>query len=471
MLGGGSSINAQVYIRDRPEDFDCWRDELGYLDWGYAEVLPYFIKAEGNSRLGGHVHDDDGPLMVSDPAYTHPLTYAWLRACQQAGLPYNADFNSGAQAGCGLYQVTNRAGRRSSAANCYLHPAERRRNLRVLVNARTVRIVVVAGRATGVEVVRGGRRDFVRARRELVLAAGAIGTPKLLMLSGIGNPVELREKGIDVISEQPEVGRNPQDHLDVFLMHKLPRQHGYDRYRKPGWQLWAGLQFALFHAGPITSSIVEGGAFWWVDRAEHTPDVQLHFLAGAGVEADIPYLPAGRSCTLNAYLVRPRSRGNVSLRSSEPEAPPVIDPNYLSAPEDLARTVASVRLGRRIMQQAALRAELAGEHYPGVEVESESELEAFVRSSGRSGYHPAGTCRMGNDPGAVVDTRLRLRAIEGARVADASVMPRLISGNTNATTIMIAERAAVLLRGNDLSAPPAGQDADNRNWPRAAAFS
>ncbi|MGH7118342.1 MAG: GMC family oxidoreductase [Acetobacteraceae bacterium] len=446
VLGGGSSINAQVYIRGRPEDFDGWRDAFGCPGWGYADVLPYFVKAEGNQRLSSPVHGFDGPLLVSDPAFTHPLTYAWLKACQQAGLPYNTDFNSGTQAGCGLYQVTNRAGRRSSTAHCYLHPVEGRSNLRVLVNAMAVRIVVENGRATGVEILRGGRRHFIQAGRELVLTAGVIGTAKLLMLSGIGDADELKAKGIEVVSDQPEVGRNLHDHLDVFLVYKLARKRGYDRYKKPGWQLWAGLQFALFRTGPVTSSLVEGGAFWWVDRKTATPDVQFHFLAGAGVEADIPYLPAGEGCTLHAYLVGPKARGRVTLRSAEPSDAPVIDPNFLGAPQDLAQTVAAVRLGRRIMAQPAMRAELTGEHLPGPRAQSEDALAEFVRAQGRTAYHPCGTCRMGTDDRAVVDTELRLRAVGSVRIADASIMPKLISGNTNATAIMIGERCADFIK-------------------------
>lgn len=468
VLGGGSSINAQVYIRGRPEDFDDWRDEFGCSGWGYADVLPYFMKAEGNLRLSSPVHGSDGPLLVSDPAYAHPLTYLWLKACQQAGLPYNTDFNSGTQAGCGLYQVTNRGGRRSSTANCYLRPAEGRPNLRVLVNAMATRIIVEGGRAAGVEILRGEQRQFIRAGREVVLTAGVIGTAKLLMLSGVGSAAGLKEKGIAVINDQPEVGHNLQDHLDVFLMYKLARGHGYDRYKKLGWQLWGGLQFALFRTGPLTSSLVEGGAFWWAERKRRAPDVQFHFLAGAGIEADIPYLPPGKGCTLNAYLVRPKSRGNVSLRSANPWDAPSIDPNFLSAPEDLAQTVAAIRLGRHIMEQPALQAELAGEHFPGPGALSESELGEFVRAHGRTAYHPCGTCRMGTDHQAVVDTQLRLRAIDGVRIADASVMPKLVSGNTNATAIMIAERAADFIRRNQAPARGMREGAGELSQDRSA---
>ncbi len=448
VLGGGSSVNAQVYMRGSPQDYDEWRDGFGCRGWGYQDVLPYFVKAEGNQRFANEVHGGDGPLLVSDQAYTHPLTYAWLKACQQAGMPYNSDFNSGDQAGCGLYQVTNRHGRRSSVPNCYLHPVEKRPNLVVRTETQVNRILIENGRATGVEADIHGRRETIRASQEVILTAGAIGTPKLLMLSGIGAGNDLKALGIDVLLDRPQVGRNLQDHLDIFLIYALTGPHSYDRYKKLHWQFWAGLQFALFRSGPVTSNVVEGGAFWWIDRDEATPDVQFHFLAGAGVEANIAAVPNGNGCTLNAYLLRPKSRGRVALSSGDAKDEPIIDPNFLADPEDLAGTVESVRLGRRIMQQQALRSYLAIEHFPGPSIESQTELEQFVRAEARTGYHPTGTCRMGGDAEAVVDGQLRVRGIDGLRIADASIMPRLVSGNTNATVIMVAERAADFIRGN-----------------------
>jgi choline dehydrogenase-like flavoprotein len=449
VLGGGSSINAQVYVRGTPQDYDRWKNEFGCTSWGWADVLPYFKKAEDNERLVGELHGVGGPLKVSDQAYTHPLTYAWLKACQRTGLPYNSDFNSGDQAGCGLYQVTNREGRRSSAANCYLHPVEGRKNLSVLADAQVLRVLFKNGRASGVEVDNAAGAKKISANREIILTAGAIGTPNILMHSGIGDPQLLVRNGIDVVADNPEVGRNLQDHLDVFLIYELTGAHSYDKYKKIHWQAWAGLQFALFRSGPITSNVVEGGAFWWVDRNDPEPDVQLHFLAGAGVEAGIADVPGGNGCTLNAYLTRPRSRGTVTASGNDPHTFPLIDPNYLSDPYDLAMTVESVRLGRKIMGEDSLAPFLKQEHFPGTNVESQSELEDFVRAQARTGYHPVGTCRMGSDPRSVVDTQLRVRGVDGLRVADNSVMPRIVSGNTNATAIMIGERASDFIRGNE----------------------
>lgn len=446
VLGGGSSINAQVYMRGTPQDYDTWRDEFGCPDWGYADVLPYFVKSEANQSFAGNLHGTDGPLKVSDQAHTHPLTYAWLRACQEAGIPYNSDFNSGDPAGCGRYQVTNRAGRRSSAANCYLHPIEHRDNLKVITNAQVARVVMENGRARGVVLVGPGEGTLIAAVREVVLTAGAIGSPHLLMLSGIGPGEHLQQMGIETTRDLPAVGQNLQDHLDVFMIYRLTGSHSYDKYKKPLWQLWAGLQFVLFGSGPVTSNVVESGAFWWVDRQDPLPDVQFHFLVGAGVEAGIPDVPGGNGCTLNAYLVRPNSRGSVRLGGGRTGAQPIIDPNYLSNEDDLKKTVESVRLARKIMRQPALRPFLAEEHFPGDGVGGQADLEQFVRDQARTGYHPAGTCRMGLGTDSVVDTRLKVHGVAGLRVADSSIMPRLVSANTNATAIMIGERAADFIK-------------------------
>lgn len=448
VLGGGSSINAQVYMRGTPQDYDGWRDKFGCAGWGYEDVLPYFIKSEDNQRLAGALHGIGGPLKVSDQTYTEPLTYAWLTACQQAGMPYNTDFNSGTQAGCGLYQVTNRNGKRASAANCYLRPAKQRKNLKIMTDTQVARVVIKDGRAVGVEFLAGDENRFIGASREVIVTAGAIGTPNILLHSGVGPGEQLKNLGIGVVNSLPAVGQNLQDHLDIFMVYRLNGQHGYDKYKKLLWKFSAGLQFLLFRAGPITSNVVEGGAFWWVDQNDPYPDVQFHFLAGAGVEAGIADVPGGSGCTLNAYLVRPKSRGSVSLASDDPRDHPIIDPNYLSDEDDLYKTVESVKLGRRIMCQSALSDYISNEHFPGDTVESQEELEKFVREQARTGYHPGGTCRMGGNNNSVVDTQLRVRGIEGLRLADNSVMPRLISGNTNATAIMIAERAADFIKGN-----------------------
>lgn len=448
VLGGGSSINAQVYIRGIPQDYDAWRDEFGCAGWGYDDVLPYFIRAEDNLSFSNAYHGVGGPLKVSDQKSPHKLTYAWLQACQQAGIRLNQDFNAGERAGCGLYQVNNRDGRRSSAATAYLRPAEHRSNISVMTETQALRLVVREQRAFGVEAWHRGTKHIIKARREVILAAGSIGTPHLLMLSGIGPGGCLRRSGIDVVRDLPAIGRNLQDHPDIFMIYELTGAHSYDKYKKLNWKALAALQFALFGTGPVTSNGFEGGAFWWVDRTDDAPDVQFHFLVGTRVRAGIADVPGGNGCTLTAYLVRPKSRGAVSLRSPDPFAPPDINPNYFSDAGDLEKTVACVKLGRAIMSQAALSGFIKSEHFPGEDVSTKDELESFVRTQARTAFHPAGTCRMGGDQDSVVDTQLRVRGVDGLRIADNSIMPRLVSGNTNATAIMIGERAADFIKGN-----------------------
>ena len=448
VLGGGSSINAQVYIRGTPQDYDSWRNELGCAGWSYDDVLPYFIRAEDNLGVSNAYHGVGGPLKVSDQKSTHKLTHAWLKACQQAGIRFNPDFNARERAGCGLYQVTNRDGRRSSAATAYLRPAEHRSNIKVMTETQALRLLFRDQRALGIEAWHRGTRRIIKARREVILAAGAIGTPHLLMLSGIGPGGCVRQSGIELVRDLPAVGKNLQDHPDIFMIYEQTGAHSYDKYKRLNWKALAALQFALFGTGPIASNGFEGGAFWWVDRAENTPDVQFHLLVGTRVRAEIADVPGGNGCTLTAYLVRPKSRGTVSLRSPDPYAPPDINPNFFSDAGDLAKTVACVKLGRAIMSQAALGGFIRREHFPGDDVSTKDELESFVRKHARTAFHPAGTCRMGGDQDSVVDTQLRVRGVDGLRIADNSIMPRLVSGNTNATAIMIGERAADFIKGN-----------------------
>ncbi|HEY0920710.1 GMC family oxidoreductase, partial [Devosia sp.] len=428
VLGGGSSINAQVYTRGAPADYDAWA-QSGCPGWSFADVLPYFVRAESNARFAGELHGTDGPLAVSDQRYTHRLSLAFVRACQEYGMPYNADFNGARQLGAGLYQVTNRDGRRCSAAAGYLRPARGRRNLTVHTGASVRRILIEHGRAVGVRVARGGREQDIRAGREIIVAAGAINSPKLLMLSGIGPAGELSALGLDVKADLPGVGRNLHDHLDVFLMYRLRNVESYDVYRRLHRQVAAGLQYAAYRDGPVSATICEGGAFWRSDAGLAAPDLQFHFLAGTGIEAVTGADAVGNGCTLNAYFLHPRSRGTVTLRSADPAAPPVIDPNFLADPIDLERTVDALEIGREIMAQHAISRVLAEEFQPGPRLAGRAELADYARASGRSGYHPVGTCRMGQDAMSVVDPQLRVAGIDGLRVADSSVMPRLISGN------------------------------------------
>jgi choline dehydrogenase len=451
VLGGGSSVNAMLYVRGVPADFNGWAAQ-GAEGWAYLDVLPYFKRAENNERFCNDAHGVGGPLGVSDQAYTHPLTKVWLQACQQAGLPYNGDFNSGDQAGCGLYQVTARGGRRSSAAQAYLKPARGRPNLRVRTDCRVTQVVIEAGRAVAVKVVENGQQRLVRAEGEIILCAGAFNSPKLLMLSGIGPADHLRGHGIAVVQALEGVGRNYQDHMEMSLVYRLTGQHSYDKYKRASWQLWAGMQYALFRRGPVLSNIAEGGAFWRSSSQAALPDLQLFFLAGAGVEEGVDTVPGGNGCTLSVTQTRPRSRGRVQLAGADYRQAPQITPNYLTDPEDLRAMTEGARLAQDIMAQPALGQFVANAHVPPRPLRTQTEFESFVRAEAHPGLHPCGTCRIGADAMAVVDPQLRIHGVAGLRVADASVMPNVVSGNLNAVTIMIGEKASDIILGN--KAPP-----------------
>ena len=449
VLGGGSSINAQVFTRGCPEDYDGWASNDGCTGWSYRDVLPYFRRSEGNDTFAGPAHGSAGPLGVS-AGNPHRLTRAFVRAAQEAGLPFNPDFNSGRQEGAGFYQSTTRDGRRCSTAVGYLKPALSRPNLTVRTGVQVERLTIESGRATGVVIRADGEEKRLMAEREVIVAAGAIGSPKLLMLSGIGPADHLASVGIAVRHALSGVGENLQDHMDVDVLAELKGPFSLDRYKKKHWQAMAGLEYLLFRGGPVASNIVEAGAFWWGDRTEATPDIQFHFLPGAGVEEGIGSVPGGYGCTLNSYPVRPRSRGTVRLRSSRPSDHPLIDPNPYAEPYDLERAVDGILISREILSQPALASYIRQEHLPGAHVRTRKDAMDFARQHGRSAYHPVGTCRMGaaGDEAAVVDPELRVRGLQNLRICDSSVMPRLISSNTNAATIMIAEKAADLIRAS-----------------------
>lgn len=458
VLGGGGSINAMVYTRGNAADYDAWEAEEGCAGWSYHDVLPYFRRAEDNERLVNEYHGTGGPLGVSDLITVNELSKAFVLSAQQAGLPFNTDFNGARQEGCGFYQVTQRGGRRCSAAKGYLMPARQRPNLTVLTNCLVSRIRIEQGRAVGVEFVEGSRSreiSFARAEREVVLAAGAIGSPKTLLLSGVGPADQLRAHSIEVKQDLPGVGQNLQDHFDIDIVYELKGNESLDKYAKPHMMLLAGLEYKLFNKGPVTSNIAEAGAFWYGDSQSATPDLQFHFLPGAGVEAGIPPVPSGAGCTLNSYFLRPRSRGSVTLHCANPLAAPLIDPNYVADPYDLHVSVEGIKLSREIMSQSALSRYIKREHFPGDSMRTQADYEDYARRCGRTGYHPVGTCKMGIDAAAVVDPQLRVHGIEGLRVVDSSVMPRLVSANTNAPSIMIGEKGADLLLGRAIGTAPA----------------
>lgn len=446
VLGGGSSVNAMIYIRGVPSDYDQWV-AMGADGWGYSDVLPYFKRAEDNNRFSNAVHGVGGPLGVSDVDSIHPLTRAWLQACQEAGLPYNPDFNSGDPTGCGLYQITARNGRRSSAAVAYLKSARKRKNLRIETGCMVTRVVIEKGRAVAVECVKGTRKIVYKAQREIVLSAGAIATPKLMMLSGIGPAAQIRRQGLDVHADIPGVGQNLQDHAEISLVYQLNGPHSYDKYKKLHWKAAAGLNYALFRNGPASSNLIEGGAFWWGDSNETVPDIQYFMVVGAGIEEGVEVVPGGNGCTVNLGQIRPRSRGEVTLASADPSANPRVAPRYFSDAHDLEAITEGTMAALDIMAQPAIAKYVSARHTPVPNINSRADIKAFCQRTAHAALHPSGTCRMGHDDMAVVDPQLRVRGIDGLRVADASIMPTLISGNPNSVCIMIGERASEFLRG------------------------
>jgi len=441
-LGGGSSINAMIYSRGQPEDYDGW----SVPGWSYEEVLPYFRKAEGNRRFADRYHGTDGPLAVSDPISPLPISAAFVRAAQQAGIPYNPDFNGATQEGVGYHQTTTRDGRRGSAAVSYLRPVRDRRNLTVVTRAMVHRILIENGRAIGIEYARAAAKGLERAiaSQEVIVTAGAIGSPKLLMLSGVGPAAHLKSLDIDVVADIPGVGENLQDHLDCYTVYDCNGPHSYygvDQHLKQAW--WA-LQYMLFRNGPVTTNIVEAGAFVTRDGQSATPDIQLHFLPAYVVDHGLMRIPGYGVC-LYSNLLRPKSRGTVRLRSKAVEEPPLIDPNYLADPYDRRMAVEGLKLAREVMATPAFKPFLDKERMPGPSVRTDAELAAYVRQWAKTDYHPVGTCKMGTDEYSVVSPELKLRGIERLRVCDSSVMPNEISANTNAPTIMIAEKAADII--------------------------
>ena len=448
VLGGGSSVNAMIYIRGVPADYDGWAAS-GATGWSYDEVLPFFKRAEDNSRFCNEPHAVGGMIGVSDPEYIHPLSRVWLQAGQQAGLPFNPDFNSGTTVGCGVYQLNTRDGWRSSAAVAYLGRARGRGNLTIRTRARAIRILFNGRRAIGVEFASRGRLLRAIAKREVILSAGAIISPKLLLLSGVGDPHSLQQHGLHVRHALPGVGRNLQDHIEASLVYQLKNVDSYDKYKKPHWKAVAGLRYLLFRDGPAASNLIETGAFWGGDSADSTPDIQYFFIPGAGIEEGVEGVPGGSGCTVNIGQIRPRSRGCVALAGADPALPPKIAPNYFSEAYDLDRLVQGCQLAADIMGQPAFKNYIARQHTPGAAVSDTKAQTEYWRKHAHAALHPVGTCRMGQDDGAVVDPRLRVRGLEGLRVVDASVMPTVVSGNTNAACIMIGEKGAEMIRDDN----------------------
>lgn len=465
--GGSSSINGMIYIRGNGRDYDRWRQK-GCEGWSFAEVLPYFKRAEANENGADDFHGASGPLHVSNPRSANPLFRAFIEAGVEAGHKQTVDFNGCSQEGFGSYQLTIHKGSRWSAAAAYLRPALDRSNLTVVSHARVTRILFEGTRAVGVEYVRKGRRSTVRAEREVLLSGGTVHTPHVLMLSGIGDADALKPFGIVAVADLKGVGRNLQDHLDASIQYACTQPVTLFGQTKPLNAARTGLQYLLFRKGVATSQGLETGAFLKSRPDVETPDLQLHFIAA--LMFDHTRVKADRHGFMaHVCQLRPQSRGRISLKSADPLAEPAIDPNYLATGEDARALREGVKLVRDVFAQRAFDPFRGEELMPGTKIRSDEELDAFVRRTAETIYHPVGTARMGHDGESVVDPSLKVHGIEAMRVVDASVMPDLVSGNTNAPTIMIAEKAADMILGRAPLAPERVQISDDQEKRTAAA--
>ena len=446
VLGGSSSVNAMIYLRGQPRDYDDWAAE-GNPGWSWAEVLPYFKRAEHNERGADAWHGSGGPLNVKDLTTPNRFGGVFVEAGRQAGYPYNPDFNGASQEGVGVYQVTHKNGERHSVAKGYLTPHLGRPNLTVVTSAHTSRIVFDGRRASGVEVRVGSETRVFLARREVLLSAGALQSPQLLMLSGIGPAEHLRALGIELRHDLPGVGANLHDHVDVVQVLDAP--HLKDLF---GLSL-AGMvstikgifEWRRHRRGMLTTNFAEAGGFIRSRPEEERPDLQLHFVIGKLVDHGRKTV-FGHGYSCHVCLLRPKSRGSLRLASADPNAAPLIDPNFLADPDDLQRLVRGFKAMRHILEQPALATHGARELASSAGARNDAEIEAFIRGHADTIYHPVGSCRMGPGTMDVVDAELRVRGVQGLRVVDASIMPAVISGNTNAPTVMIAEKAADMIK-------------------------
>lgn len=444
-LGGSSAVNGLIQIRGQTEDFDGWQ-ALGAEGWNARETLRYFIKSETHSRGASEYHGGEGPLHISDIGERNELVDAFIGGCGDLGIPPNDDFNGPRQEGAGYLQLTTRNGRRCSAAVAYLRPARRRPNLKIETDAHVASVIFDGTRANGVRYALGGRTVTAVARREVLLSAGALQSPQLLQLSGIGPGSLLHEHGIVVVADRPGVGENLQDHLALRLIYKCTKPiTTNDDLRNPWRKAKTGLKYLLLRRGPMAIGVMTAGMITRALPESATPDIQF-FLSTVSAEARGAEPHPFPGFTLVYYPMRPTSRGRVWIRSSDPAAAPAMLANYLSSDYDRCMMLAGARLARRLAGTPSLAPYVLEELQPGVTVRSDEEVLEAVRNHGSSGYHPCGTCRIGRDERSVVDPRLRVHGVQGLRVVDASVMPTLVSGNTNAATIMIAEKGADLIR-------------------------
>lgn len=449
VLGGSSSINGLLYVRGQAEDYDHWR-QLGCTGWGFDDVLPYFRRSEDKeSPDNDGYHGTGGPLSVREMTYLNPLAAAYIEAAKAEGLPLNPDYNGKSQEGVGQYQLTIRGRLRCSAAVAYLRPARQRSNLKVLTEALTTALVLDGKRVVGVRYRHGGSEHVAHCAREVVLSAGALGSPHLLMLSGIGDPAALRQHGIEPRHDLVAVGRHLQDHYQARLIYESPRAVTLnDIYRSPLKQFWSGLRWVFQKAGPLTVGAGQVFVFARTRPEVATPDVQFHVILFSADRVGADLHPFS-GYTVSVCQLRPESRGHLALKDADPTTPVAIHPNYLDTETDRRTLVDGLKLARRIQSQPALRPFNRREVVPGVEQTSDDALLHFAKASGGTIFHPTSTCRMGpaDAPDVVCDPELRVRGLQGLRIADASIMPTVISGNTHAPCVMIGEKAADLMLG------------------------
>ena len=446
VLGGSSSINAMIYARGHRQDYDHWA-ALGNTGWSYDEVLPYFKRAEHNERGADEFHGVGGPMNVMDLCSPNRFGPIFVEAGRQAGYPVNGDFNGNAQEGVGMYQVTHKNGERFSAAKAYLTPNLARPNLRVITGAQSTRILLEGRRAVGVEYRLGGALHQLKAQREVLLCAGALQSPHLLMLSGVGPAAQLMQHGVPVVHDLAGVGAHFHDHIDTVQVYDAPHLKDLFGLSPAGaWHALAGiLEWRKYRRGMLTTNFAEAGGFIKSRPEEPIPDLQLHFVIGKLVDHGRK-TAFGHGFSCHVCLLRPQSRGRITLAGADPLTAPCIDPDFFAEPDDMFRLVRGFKLMRNILTQPALAQYGARELQRSAVAQSDAEIESFIRGQADSIYHPVGTCRMGNAPSDVVDAELRVHGIERLRVVDASIMPRVVGGNTNAPTIMIAEKAADMIK-------------------------
>ncbi|WP_026870448.1 choline dehydrogenase [Inquilinus limosus] len=462
VLGGSSSLNAMVYVRGHAYDYDRWADE-GAAGWSYAEVLPYFRRAETRAKGGDDYRGSDGPLRVSTGSQPNPLFDAFIEAGRQAGYPFTTDMNGYQQEGFGKMDMTIHQGERWSAAKAYLKPIRSRPNLTIETGALSTRILFEGRRAVGVEYAQGPQVRVARAAREVILCGGAINSPQLLMLSGVGPADQLRRHGIAVVHDLPGVGRNLQDHLEMYIQHECTQPITLYSVENPLFKAKVGVEWFMFRSGLCTSAHLEAGGFIRSRAGIRHPDIQYHFLPS--VVNDHGRKPGDRHAfQVHAGTMRATSRGWIELRSADPRAKPILQPNYLTTEDDREDMRACVKLTREIFAQPAFAPYRGPEIAPGAAVRTDDEIDAFVRAKADSAYHPSCTCKMGVDEMAVVDPETRVRGLEGLRVVDASIMPSIVSGNLNAPTIMIGEKAADMILGREPLPPSNAPVYEAPNW-------